>query len=154
MYRIGTGLRANPVPGERVGSGELKLLSTAPPVALYIWSYSYLSRTGRRVQWRRNMQLTNWLHMAYSGHSDGSQITHGQAAVQDTMPKHQTWFRYVGGTLISVNASNNPAYGNTQPLCSICCTCMSISYQITSYPTENTSCGAGCIFSIWHIKLN
>ncbi|XIU97323.1 hypothetical protein AB2J07_25860 (plasmid) [Escherichia coli] len=51
---------------------------------------------------------------------------------------------YVGGTLISVNASNNPAYGKTF----ISFADAGTSYQITSYPTENTSCGAG-VFSVF-----
>ncbi|WP_249939586.1 hypothetical protein [Escherichia coli] len=57
---------------------------------------------------------------------------------------------YVGGTLISVNASNNPAYGKTAFISFA--VPAGTSYQITSYPTENTSCGAG-YFSIWISNL-
>ncbi len=53
---------------------------------------------------------------------------------------------YVGGTLISVNASNNPAYGKTAFISFA--VPAGTSYQITSYPTENTSCGAG-VFSVF-----
>ncbi len=52
---------------------------------------------------------------------------------------------YVGGTLISVNASNNPAYGKTAFISFA--VPAGTSYQITSYP-ENTSCGAG-VFSVF-----
>ena len=52
----------------------------------------------------------------------------------------------VGGTLISVNASNNPAYGKTAFISFA--VPAGTSYQITSYPTENTSCGAG-VFSVF-----
>ncbi|ECI7628450.1 hypothetical protein E0968_23340 [Salmonella enterica subsp. enterica serovar Telaviv] len=54
--------------------------------------------------------------------------------------------QYVGGTLISVNASNNPAYGKTAFISFA--VPAGTSYQITSYPTENTSCGAG-VFSVF-----
>ncbi|MGE1940668.1 hypothetical protein ACME9W_27820 [Escherichia coli] len=50
------------------------------------------------------------------------------------------------GTLISVNASNNPAYGKTAFISFA--VPAGTSYQITSYPTENTSCGAG-VFSVF-----
>ncbi|EAB3785644.1 TPA: hypothetical protein H5148_005235 [Escherichia coli] len=53
---------------------------------------------------------------------------------------------YVGGTLISVNASNNPAYGKTAFISFA--VPAGTSYQITSYPTENTLCGAG-VFSVF-----
>ncbi|HGA9688939.1 TPA: Shufflon protein A, partial [Salmonella enterica subsp. enterica serovar Saintpaul] len=53
---------------------------------------------------------------------------------------------YVGGTLISVNASNNPAYGKTAFISFA--VPAGTSYQITSYPTENTSCGVG-VFSVF-----
>ncbi len=56
---------------------------------------------------------------------------------------------YVGGTLISVNASNNPAYGKTAFISFA--VPAGTSYQITSYPTENTSCGAG-VFSVFGIS--
>nr|WP_309395063.1 shufflon system plasmid conjugative transfer pilus tip adhesin PilV [Escherichia coli]WLW35128.1 IncI1 plasmid conjugative transfer pilus-tip adhesin protein PilU [Escherichia coli] len=49
-------------------------------------------------------------------------------------------------TLISVNASNNPAYGKTAFISFA--VPAGTSYQITSYPTENTSCGAG-VFSVF-----
>ncbi|WP_227642478.1 prepilin, shufflon protein A [Klebsiella pneumoniae] len=52
---------------------------------------------------------------------------------------------YVSGALISVNASNNPAYGKTAFISFA--VPPGASYQITSYPTENTSCGAG-VFSV------
>ncbi|MGN9541749.1 hypothetical protein ACTMQO_16995 [Escherichia coli] len=59
---------------------------------------------------------------------------------------HPDWQGYVGGTLISVNASNNPAYGKTAFISFA--VPAGTSYQITSYPTENTSCGAG-VFSVF-----
>ncbi|PWD09161.1 hypothetical protein C4813_23875, partial [Salmonella enterica subsp. enterica serovar Rubislaw] len=53
---------------------------------------------------------------------------------------------YVGGTIICGNASNNPAYGKTAFISFA--VPAGTSYQITSYPTENTSCGAG-VFSVF-----
>ena len=53
---------------------------------------------------------------------------------------------YVAGALISTNASNNPAYGKTAFISFA--VPVGATYQITSYPTQNYSCGAG-VFSIF-----
>ncbi|MCY6865099.1 shufflon system plasmid conjugative transfer pilus tip adhesin PilV [Escherichia coli] len=53
---------------------------------------------------------------------------------------------YVAGALISTNASNNPAYGKTAFISFA--VPVGATYQITSYPTQNYSCGSG-VFSVF-----
>ncbi|HFU9702101.1 TPA: hypothetical protein ACH7QU_005410, partial [Escherichia coli] len=53
---------------------------------------------------------------------------------------------YVAGALISTNASNNPAYGKTAFISFA--VPVGATYQITSYPTQNYSCGSG-VFSVY-----
>ncbi|MGE2042577.1 hypothetical protein ACME9M_24715 [Escherichia coli] len=54
---------------------------------------------------------------------------------------------YVGGTLISVNASNNPAYGKTAFISFAVPAGYFLSDNILSNK-KNTSCGAG-VFSVF-----
>ncbi|GAB8912603.1 shufflon system plasmid conjugative transfer pilus tip adhesin PilV [Escherichia coli] len=53
---------------------------------------------------------------------------------------------FVNGNEIAVNANNNPDYGKTVFI--TFAVPNGASYQITSYPTENHSCGPG-YFSVW-----
>ncbi|WP_097516072.1 shufflon system plasmid conjugative transfer pilus tip adhesin PilV [Escherichia coli] len=53
---------------------------------------------------------------------------------------------YVAGALISTNASNNPSYGKTAFISFA--VPAGATYQITSYPAQNYSCGSG-VFSVF-----
>ncbi|BDY51628.1 MULTISPECIES: shufflon system plasmid conjugative transfer pilus tip adhesin PilV [Enterobacteriaceae] len=53
---------------------------------------------------------------------------------------------YVAGVLISTNASNNPSYGKTAFISFA--VPAGATYQITSYPAQNYSCGSG-VFSVF-----
>ncbi|HFV8948105.1 TPA: shufflon system plasmid conjugative transfer pilus tip adhesin PilV, partial [Escherichia coli] len=53
---------------------------------------------------------------------------------------------YVAGALISTNASNNPSYGKTAFISFA--VPAGATYQITSYPAQNYSCGSG-VFSVY-----
>ena len=53
---------------------------------------------------------------------------------------------YVAGALISTNASNNPSYGKTAFISFAAPA--GATYQITSYPAQNYSCGSG-VFSVF-----
>ncbi|EFF3437982.1 shufflon system plasmid conjugative transfer pilus tip adhesin PilV [Escherichia coli] len=53
---------------------------------------------------------------------------------------------YVAGALISTNASNNPSYGKTAFISFA--VPAGATYQITSYPAQNFSCGSG-VFSVF-----
>ncbi|QKI48427.1 shufflon system plasmid conjugative transfer pilus tip adhesin PilV (plasmid) [Escherichia coli O10:H32] len=53
---------------------------------------------------------------------------------------------YVAGALISINASNNPSYGKTAFISFA--VPAGATYQITSYPAQNYSCGSG-VFSVF-----
>ncbi|WP_438410141.1 shufflon system plasmid conjugative transfer pilus tip adhesin PilV [Escherichia coli] len=53
---------------------------------------------------------------------------------------------YVAGGLISTNASNNPSYGKTAFISFA--VPAGATYQITSYPAQNYSCGSG-VFSVF-----
>ncbi|WP_258149266.1 shufflon system plasmid conjugative transfer pilus tip adhesin PilV [Escherichia coli] len=53
---------------------------------------------------------------------------------------------YVAGALISTNASNNPSYGKTAFISFA--VPAGVTYQITSYPAQNYSCGSG-VFSVF-----
>ncbi|ELU1392302.1 shufflon system plasmid conjugative transfer pilus tip adhesin PilV [Escherichia coli] len=53
---------------------------------------------------------------------------------------------YVAGALISTNASNNPSYGKTAFISFA--VPAGATYQITSYPVQNYSCGSG-VFSVF-----
>ncbi|MHC8938458.1 shufflon system plasmid conjugative transfer pilus tip adhesin PilV [Escherichia coli] len=57
---------------------------------------------------------------------------------------------YVAGALISTNASNNPAYGKTAFISFA--VPVGATYQITSYPTQNYSCGSG-VFSVYAYQM-
>nr|WP_181365397.1 shufflon system plasmid conjugative transfer pilus tip adhesin PilV [Escherichia coli] len=53
---------------------------------------------------------------------------------------------YVAGALITTNASNNPSYGKTAFISFA--VPAGATYQITSYPAQNYSCGSG-VFSVF-----
>ncbi|MDZ7004201.1 prepilin, shufflon protein A [Escherichia coli] len=53
---------------------------------------------------------------------------------------------FVNGSQVAVNANNNPDYAKTVFI--TFAVPSGSSYQITSYPTENYSCGRGN-FSVW-----
>ncbi|MEQ4845561.1 hypothetical protein ABN152_25770, partial [Escherichia coli] len=57
---------------------------------------------------------------------------------------------YVAGALISTNASNNPSYGKTAFISFA--VPAGATYQITSYPTQNYSCGSG-VFSVYAYQM-
>ncbi|EKF6819128.1 shufflon system plasmid conjugative transfer pilus tip adhesin PilV [Salmonella enterica] len=57
---------------------------------------------------------------------------------------------YVAGALISANASNNPSYGKTAFISFA--VPAGATYQITSYPTQNYSCGSG-VFSVYAYQM-
>ncbi|EHH9805242.1 shufflon system plasmid conjugative transfer pilus tip adhesin PilV [Escherichia coli] len=57
---------------------------------------------------------------------------------------------YVAGALISTNASNSPAYGKTAFISFA--VPVGATYQITSYPTQNYSCGSG-VFSVYAYQM-
>ena len=57
---------------------------------------------------------------------------------------------YVAGALISTNASNNPSYGKTAFISFA--VPAGATYQITSYPTQNYSCGSG-VFSVYEYQM-
>ena len=63
-----TGLARRPVPIRYLEKGRIwwasNCYSTGHRLALS-WSNSYLSNWKTCYRWRRNMHLTNWLHMAY-----------------------------------------------------------------------------------------
>ncbi len=63
-----TGLARRPVPIRYLEKGRIwwasNCYSTGDRLALS-WSNSYLSNWKTCYRWRRNMHLTNWLHMAY-----------------------------------------------------------------------------------------
>lgn len=54
--------------------------------------------------------------------------------------------KYYCLTLISTNASNNPSYGKTAFISFA--VPAGATYQITSYPAQNYSCGSG-VFSVF-----
>ncbi|MGS5370735.1 shufflon system plasmid conjugative transfer pilus tip adhesin PilV [Escherichia coli] len=56
---------------------------------------------------------------------------------------------YVAGALISTNASNNPSYGKTAFISFA--VPAGATYQITSYPAQNYSCGSG-VFSVFEYQ--
>ncbi|HFL4080046.1 TPA: hypothetical protein ACG3ZT_004984, partial [Escherichia coli] len=57
---------------------------------------------------------------------------------------------YVAGALISTNASNNPSYGKTAFISFA--VPAGATYQITSYPTQNYTCGSG-VFSVYAYQM-
>ncbi|HFU8373671.1 TPA: shufflon system plasmid conjugative transfer pilus tip adhesin PilV [Escherichia coli] len=57
---------------------------------------------------------------------------------------------YVAGALISTNASNNPSYGKTAFISFA--VPAGATYQITSYPAQNYSCGSG-VFSVYAYQM-
>ncbi len=67
-FTPGTGLARRPVPIRYLEKGRIwwasNCYSTGDRLALS-WSNSYLSNWKTCYRWRRNMHLTNWLHMAY-----------------------------------------------------------------------------------------
>ncbi|WP_235156001.1 hypothetical protein, partial [Salmonella enterica] len=121
-YRIGTEASANPVCGEL-------------PVPLTVVTGNLGSHRGSFTG--RNTG-SGTLFVYASGGNGGS--AGGDCANTSRLQG------YVAGVLISTNASNNPSYGKTAFISFA--VPAGATYQITSYPAQNYSCGSG-VFSVF-----
>ncbi|MDM4993495.1 hypothetical protein QT331_28180 (plasmid) [Escherichia coli] len=128
---------------------EIKLLALLAYVPI-----RYVEDNSWFAQWLLTIKLRFIIEDSFSGrNSEGQYIVYlCHLEVMEDLPEVHVQIQsrlqgYVGGTLISVNASNNPAYGKTAFISFA--VPAGTSYQITSYPTENTSCGARLVFSVF-----
>ncbi len=119
--RIGTGLRANPV------CGELPVPLTVVTVILAHTEDHLLVAIQEVVRCCLRLWREWWFRRGDCANTSRLQ-------------------GYVAGALISTNASNNPSYGKTAFISFA--VPAGATYQITSYPAQNYSCGSG-VFSVF-----